>query len=919
MNLHSLRRLCAIASVSLVTSVYGQLSPGNLSVEHLKRNVLVDVPESSCANPRLSWINRAAFGAKGEVQKAYRICVATSPEALLSEKPDVWDSKKVKSADSYLVRAGMPALAEGTSYYWRVKVWNGKGKESEWSPMHTFTTGLKPGSWKAQWIGAPWQGEEPQFDMKTSRCIETFPPVPYLRKGFSVKRGIRSAKAFVTGLGHFELFVNGSKVGDDLLVPNFTNYTSRPDLKYRRGISLDEQSSGFRVAYLHYDITSMLCTGNNAVGAMIASGYYDTRVDRLGAFGSPRFLCQIEITYDDGSRQTIVSDPTWKAHESGITSCDIYAGENYDAQKEITGWCNADFDDSGWQNAIPRKAPDGKLVAFDTNPDRVTQVIKPQAYQRNDDGSYTIDFGEMISGHVRIKGLAAEKGKVMKIRYESVYPQEVNYTFKDDAPVEYAPQFTWYVFRKVTVSGVMPKADQITAEAVNTDMEVNGAFSSSNELFNVINHIWQRTEKDNVHCGVESDCPHRERIPYTGDGQAVCSTVMHNFDAAAFFKSWFNTMRDTQDKVTGYEPNAAPWCPGAGGGVAWGAAMVLMPWEHYLNYGDREVLEENYDAAARHMKYMTTWVGENGVMHQKRKNALDNSDCYWLNLGDWVPPYGFPADEKVHTYMLWRCADRMCKMAKVLGKTDDAKRYSELAENTKEAYDKAFYANDNDGYGDYGCNAFAAEMGLDAKRPGLAAILANEISVKHQGHLNGGYLALEVLFENLARMGNANVAYNAMNKTDFPSFGKMVADGATTMWEQFDGQNSENHPFLGCALTWLYRKLAGVNTDPEAPAYRHLIVRPVLADSLLNATYSKESPYGKVYSNVTNMMQQVNVAVEVPVGSTATVYVPAPNSGSIKVNGSAKPTKGVKSIEKTSEGYTVELLQGSHTIVADKK
>ena len=183
--------------------------------------------------------------------------------------------------------------------------------------------------------------------------------MPYLRKGFDVKSGIRSAKAYVTGLGYFEFFLNGRKVGNDLLVPNFTNYTSRPNLKYRRAISLDEKSSGFRVSYLQYDITKLLRSGRNAAGAMVASGYFDTRVDRLGAFGSPRFICQIEITYDDGSKQTIVSDPTWKARKSGVVHCDIYDGERYDARQEVSGWCNADFDDSSWQNAVERKAPEG--------------------------------------------------------------------------------------------------------------------------------------------------------------------------------------------------------------------------------------------------------------------------------------------------------------------------------------------------------------------------------------------------------------------------------------------------------------------------------------------------------------------------------------------------------------------------------
>ena len=396
---------------------------------------------------------------------------------------------------------------------------------------------------------------------------------------------------------------------------------------------------------------------------------------------------------------------------------------------------------------------------------------------------------------------------------------------------------------------------------------------------------------------------------------------MHNFDGAAFFRSWFNTMRDTQDKETGYLPNSAPWCPGAGGGVAWGAAMTLMPWEYYVNYGDKKVLQENYDAAKRQVEQMLTWVRSNGTMHQQRKNALNNSDCYWFNLGDWVPAYNkFPADEKVHTYILWRCADRMSRIAKALGNETDRKRFEELAKKTAAAYDKAYYVNDKEGYGDYGCNAFAAEMGLDSVRPELKDILKNEIAVTHQGHLNGGFLTVEVLFENLAKIGANNVAYTAMNKTDFPSFGKMIKDGATTMWEQFDGQNSENHPFLGCGLTWFYRKLAGVNSDPDAPAYKHLIVRPVLADSLEYVSYSRMSPYGKVSSSVNHSDGRVCVVVDVPVGSHATVYVPAPGFAELLVNGKpAGKVKTVKGVAKTAEGFTLETLQGHYEIVATRQ
>ena len=909
--------------MSAALTAFGQISPGSLRVEHLNENILIDAPTSGGAQPRFSWINSAPK-AIGEEQTAYRICVATSPEELA--KPDVWDSKRVKSSDSYLVDYKGPALKPGTDYWWRVKVWSKRGKASEWSKPQQFTTGLT--SWgAAKWIGAPWQGEAPQHDLKTGQNSPAVQPVPYLRTAFNVDKKVKAAKVFVTGLGYFEFFINGKKVGNDLLVPNFTNYTARPDLKYYKGISLDEKSSGFTVSYLKYDITSLLRQGKNAAGAMVAGGYFDNRAVRVGAFGSPRFLCKIVIDYTDGSQSEVVSNPqTWRAHESGIVDCELYEGERYDARKEIPNWCSPDYDDSSWPLTVERKAPDGKLRAFESNPDRVTATFNPQEFKDNGDGTYTIDFGEMISGHVRLKGIRGEAGKTIKIRYNSAYPQEVSYTFKDSAPVEYAPQFTWYVFRTVTISGIVPTADQIVAEAVNTDMKINSEFTTSNALFNRINYVWQRTEMDNIHSGVESDCPHRERLPYTGDGQAVCTTVMQNFDGTAFYRSWFNTMRDAQDRETGYVPNAAPWCVAAGGGVGWGAAMTLMPWEYYMTYGDKRVIEENYAAAKRQVEYMLTWVQPNGTMFQKRKNAIDGSDCYWMNLGDWVPPYQLPADDKIHTYMLWRCADRMAKMAKVMGNSADEKHFADIAARTAEAYNSAYYIDDTQGFGDFGPNSIAVEMGLASKRPQLKNILADEIGVRHGGHINGGYLAFQVMLEGLAKVGLNDLAYTMMNKTDFPSFGEMIKKGATTIWENFTGDISENHPFFGCGFTWFYRTLAGMNTDPAAPGYKHIIVRPVLTDSLESVSYSQITPYGKAASVVSHTPGRVNISVEVPVGSTATVYVPAPGYSKAKVATATTREKADKkavekingSLERTAEGFTVNLPQGKYDITAEK-
>lgn len=913
-----LRGMAMALFVSMATGMMGQITPTSLTVEHLSDNILIDPPTAGSKPPRFSWVNKAAAGAMGETQRAYRICVATTESAARKGKGDMWDSGKTKSDESYLIEYKGKPMSEGKDYYWSVRVWNGKGKASAWSAPQKFSTGINPASWGAKWIGAPWIGEEPQNALGKG-ILRDADDAPYLRKGFETRSGqIRSAKAYVTGLGYFDLFVNGKKAGNDLLVPNFTNYTSRPNLK-AFGISLDEKSSGFRVSYLKYDITDMLKSGKNAVGAMLAPGYFDARKVIVGAFGSPRFICRIEIEYADGTKQSIVSDESWKAHRSGITKSDLHEGENYDARLEIPDWCSPDFDDSSWEKVVERKAPDGKLTAFDTNPDRVTKVYKPVSRTTNADGTVTVNFGKMISGRLHIKGVKAKAGDVMEMTYISRYPEGGSYTFKDSEPIDYAPQFVWYVFDKVTFKGVVPSDDEITAEAVNTDMPITSEFSTSNQLINDIQNMWLLTEQDNIHSGVESDCPHRERLPYTGDGQSVSATVMSNFDGRAFYTSWFRTMREAQDKETGYVPNSAPWCVAAGGGVAWGAAMTLMPWNYYLAYGDRRMLEDNYEAARRQAEQMTRWVDDRGIMLQKQTNASDGKEQTWFNLGDWVPTFQLPDASKVHTYVYWRCFDRMAHMAEALGKKDDAQRFRSIADKTAEAYNTAFYTDDKTGFGECGPNFMAVEMGLLSKRPQLKDILYNEIAVKHNNHLDVGFIGLEVFFSSLAKAGLNDVAYACINQTDYPSYGEMLKKGYTTMWEQFDGVNSENHPFLGNGLTWLYRTLAGVNADASAPAFRHFTVAPDPATGLSDVNYSNNTPYGLVGSHVRYADGRVSIEVTVPVGSRATVLVPAAGYSTLTINDQpADKAKAVTSTARTAKGFTVEVPQGHYVITATR-
>ncbi len=883
------------------------LTPHRLRTEHIENPTVIDTRA-----PRLSWVNTPSSSSlKNASQSAYRLVVASSPEKLDKGEFDVWDSGKRLSADSYLVSYEGAPLADGADYFWRVMVWDEKGNPSKWSETASWGMGFTDSArWKAGWIGAPWQGEDHKKNIDPKKARRDY-PAPLLRKEFTVGKGLKKAKAFVTGLGYFELHLNGEKVGDDLLVPNFTNYTRRPDLdKY--GIVIDDNFAGYRVMYLAYDVTDRIKAGENAIGAILGNGFYDTTCGWVCPFGTPRLLCQLELTYDDGHTEVVVSDPTWRAAQSAIVADGPFDGEVYDARKEHKGWSTPGFDDSAWPHAVPRKAPDGELTAHTAPTDKVTGTYAPTSLTRNADGSWEVTFPAEISGWIRLCDIKAAPGDTVNVKYHCDQPLGVHrYITGADGKVNHAPRFTWYVFSRATINGVdnlSPK--NIVAEAVNTEVEVTSEFKAANAMLDTINTIWRRSQLDNMHGGIASDCPHRERAPYTGDGQVAINTVMANFDAAAFYRKWMRDMRDAQNVETGYVPNGAPWQPGCGGGVAWGAAMNIMPWEYYRFYGDREVLAENYPAMKKQAAYMLGWLTENGTMLAQRGNDNDpnHTPTYWLNLGDWCAPYDLPSQELVHTFYLWRCLDYTAKAADALSLPDDAAYYAAKAKEVADAFHKRFYNPDAKSYGDFGSNVFALEIGVpDSCRADVVATLGKEIGETHGGHLNTGIFATRYLFEQLGATGHNDLAYGAMTKRDYPSFGHWLDQGATVTWEKCNGQDSHNHPMFGGALMWFYNTLAGVRPDDSAPGFRHFTVKPVQAKNLPSASYSTMTPYGEVASEVAyTPTGEVSLTVTVPVGSTATVMVPLTREG-MNVTLDGKPAEG----GRVENGYYVtDVPQG---------
>ena len=817
-------------------------------------------PLIDIAAPRLSWINSNLSQARGVEQTAYRVRVATSPEGF--DNP-VWDSGKVLSKESAFVEYRGSKLLSRTSYWWQVMVWDEKGRASEWSDTAHWHMGiLSEDEWKGKWIGAPWQGEE-SYDVMGSM---EFLPAPLLRKEFKIEKPIKQARYYGTGLGYHELYINGKRVVEDYFSPNQTNYDRRPNL-VNRGIVVADPFEEYTVMYLSHDLKELLSEGENAIGVILGNGFYDITTHWVQGYGTPRFIGQIEILYEDGTTQIISSDESWRAERSAIVSDQIYYGEHYDARLEHDGWATAAYDDSAWAKVVEKRAPCGKLIPQNGPADRITERFAPVEFEKREDGIYKIKFPVEVSGWVALKNIKAQKGQRIDIKYLSESPGNGSnsYTAKGTGDESYHARFTWFVFSEVEISGIDNlSAEQVEAHAVNSDVEPAGKFETSNELINKINQIWQRSQLDNMHGSVASDCPHRERSAYTGDAQVACVTVMHNFATQTFYNKWIRDMRGAQT-ADGYIPNGAPWQPGCGGGVGWGAAIEIIPWEFYRHYGDSRVLEQNFDAMCRHVRWMTTWVNEKGLM-------LMQDPQEWKNLGDWLPPRQLPPAELVHTFFLVHCADIVVRTAHTLGLNAEAKEFATIRDKAAEAFHRELYDPATGSYGKFGSNVMALKLGVPAERKAKVVKALRDNIAEVNDHLDTGIVGTRYLCEILVENGLEDLAYKIINQRDFPSFGWWIEQGATTTWEQWDGGNSHNHPMFGGGIGWFYRDLAGLEATDAG--YRSFEVRPVLPEGLEWVRYSHNTTYGEIDIKWQRKAEDFTLSCVVPVGSTATIWVP---------------------------------------------
>lgn len=868
-----------------------------LTCEYLTNPLGIDV-----ARPRLSWIMES--NENGQKQTAYRILAASSKKKLQAGQGDLWDTGKVVSDQSiHVVYDGSP-LSSRQQVFWKVRVWDAKNRPSEWSETAFWEMGLlQQQDWQAAWIGSPAESD-------------SFSAAPLFRKEFTINEPVKRARLYVTGLGYYEACLNGSKIGDYKLSPNQTNYDRR------QVNSWPEQRVGnmkTRVLYQSHDITGLLHSGENTLGMWLGAGWYrqnDRLDDRPLWYDSPRLIAQLEIEYLDGRRKVIVSDENWKTAAGPILYNGLHTGEIYDARLEQPGWDRPGFDDSHWQHAVRVRPPEGQLRAQMSPPDRVIKTLKPARVETINDSTYRYDLGQMISGWTQLR-LAGPAGARLTLKFQEelgpTYGQTDTFILKGAGEETWEPRFTWHAFRYVDVSG-SPRPmtpDNLAGRVVNTNVDTAGWFECSNPLFNRILQNYRWTQLGNMHGGIPSDCPHRERRGYTGDGQISCRAAMFNFDMAAFYTKWMNDIADAQNGLTGYVPNTAPYQDG-GGGTAWGSAIVIIPWNMFLFYGDKNILASHYGGMKKWIGYLEGELNSRGLLENQ-------------GLGEWVPPepVELPAAFVNTSYFYYNC-DLMERIASILGRDEESKEYSELKKSLVSSLLENYYHPELSAYstGTQGANAFPLGFAYapDSLTHGLLDQLVRHIETTCQGHFDTGILATPLQLDVLSDNGAHEWAYTLMDQQDYPGFGHMINQGATTIWETWGGDASHSHPMFGSVCQWFYEKLAGINPDPKAPGFKHIIFRPMPVADLTFARAAYKSPYGTIKSEWKIDGSDFVFDVTVPVNCTATVLVPAISRESITTKGNGSDrliqfkgmNKGLASYSVASGRYRFESKNCIH-------
>jgi alpha-L-rhamnosidase len=891
-----LKASCLYVSILCLTAA---CATAQVRVENLKCDYLSNPAVIENGHPILGW--QLLSARNGKKQKAYRIIVASSMTLLSQLIGDCWDSGKIKAANStQVIYKGRP-LSSRQKVYWKVMAWDEKSHPTAWSATASWSMGLlSPSDWSAKWIGSM---KDPTPDLAVTY------PAPYFRKDFTVSKKIKQAIAYVSGLGFYELYINGKKIGDQVLAPAVTNYDERPLKKLL--YPYDDQSTQ-RVLYNSFDVTPNI-SKDNALGILLGNGWYNQRdrtVEGTMWYDLPKLIFQLEITYTDGTKSIIASDNTWKTTTGPLTKNGIFSGESYDARRELGAWDKPGYNDTFWKPAIYVKPPTGALHSQLAPFDKITRTLSPTFDGKIKDSVYSYHLDETVAGWaaISVKGSA---GSHIKIRYISEegedYEQYDSYILKGGQTETWAPKFTWHAFRKIEVTSqdVELNAQSIRIQDVHTEVEPEGTFECSNPLFNKINTAYLKTQLANLHGSISSDCPHRERLGYTGDGQVAMESAVLSFNMPRFYRKWFDDINDARNKKTGFVTHTAPF-GGGGGGPAWGSAYVIMPWLYYTYYGDSEVLKEHYTGMKQWVGYLQTHTDDKGLItHEEPKG--------WC-LGDWCTPSRIQVPEPlVNTAYYYYVTATMAKIASLLGKTDDHAQLDIQAEQIKADFNKAYFDPAKKTYwqGRQGADVFALAFGLvpqDSYDAVFNALLNHLAQLNY--HFDTGILGTPLLLKVLSENNRNDIAYKLMNQRDQPGFGYLLDDKNSMLWEQWDGGGSHAHPMFGSVVTWFYSALGGIT--PGDHGLQHFIIKPQPVTDLSWCKTSYNSLYGKIRSEwKKNENGGLETLIEIPANTSASFILPGDKNSATDEAGNTVKVKminGQKVIELQSGIHKLRVL-----------
>lgn len=903
--------------VLFVSNVISEAAPAP-RVSQLKCEYKTNPIGIDAASPRLSWVIESK--AEGVVQIAYEIRAAATLKECKSGKKLLWRTDRVASDQSIQVVYAGPTLTSGQRLYWQVRVWDNNDKRSSWSEPAFWEMGLLDESdWQAQWITA-----DAEEDVTKSN------PAKMLRKEFSLKGKIASARAYVTSLGLYEMELNGARVGEQVLTPGWTAYHAR-------------------VQYQTYDVTSLLQKDANAVGVTLGDGWYRGRIGFKGqrnAYGDKTaLLLQINVVYKDGSTETIISDDAWKSTTGPILMSDIYNGETYDARLEMPGWSRSGFDDAKWAGVKILQKPEAAVIAPAGPPVVKVEEIKPIKIVQTPAGDTVVDMGQNMVGHVRIK-VQGPAGTTVTLRHAEVLDKEgnfytknlraakqtVTYTLKGGGVEIYEPHFTFQGFRYVAVDGWPEKLslDDLTGVVVHSAIAKTGSFECSDPMLNQLQHNIQWGQKGNF-VDVPTDCPQRdERLGWTGDAQAFAPTACFNHDVAAFYTKWMKDFIYDQQSE-GQIPHVIPDVlslnnnhQGNSASAGWADAAVIVPWTVYQAYGDTRILAQQYDCMKGWVDYMAKRAGDT---------------CFWntdFTFGDWLafnttssdyPGATTDKDFITQAYFI-HSTDILYRTAQLLGKSADAAHYAEILEKAKKVFLNEF-VTPNGRLSPNTQTAYSLALAFGLLPNDVAEKAAQRLAddVNKFKHLTTGFLGAPWICPVLGDYGYWDEAFMLLNRKQYPSWLYPITKGATTIWERWDGikpdgsfqnpgMNSFNHYAYGAIGDWLYSRVAGLSLDENQPGYKHSIIQPHPGGGLTWARAELHTMYGLLSSEWRLDGERLKLTTVVPANTTATVILPNADEKQVELDG--KPlfkAKNVISFYREGENVAVKVGSGESQFV----